>query len=129
VIHCDVVVANWEFPILVPNFGKSASWPVNFRAFARSAAWTAHCDEGLHGAIKRLPSGEMTMAKTKKSSAPTLTEIVDQLNKSLDAIEQQLGPDAPALTGDEKKRTARTRKGGERVIGYFLRLIPVSIPL
>ncbi len=63
------------------------------------------------------------MASKKMSAQETLTKIVDQLNKSLDAAEAQLGPDAPALTPDEKRRGTRTRKGGERVLQMIAELV------
>ena len=63
------------------------------------------------------------MATKKMSAQESLTKIVDALNKSLDAAESQLGPDAPALTSDAKRRIVRTRKGGERVLQQIAELV------
>jgi hypothetical protein len=63
------------------------------------------------------------MASKKMSEQESLTKTVEQLNKSLDAVESQLGPNAPALTPDAKRRRARTRKGGERVLQMIAELV------
>jgi hypothetical protein len=63
------------------------------------------------------------MASKKISAQETLSKIVDQLNKSLDAAEASLGTEAPSLTADAKRRIARTRKGGERVLQMISELV------
>jgi hypothetical protein len=63
------------------------------------------------------------MASKKMSAQETLSKIVDQLNKSLDAAETQLGTEAPSLTADAKRRIVRTRKGGERVLQQIAELV------
>ena len=56
--------------------------------------------------------------KTKKSAAAKSQAlmIAGSVTKLLDAAEKTLGGEAPALTGLEKRRVGKLRKGGDRVV-------------
>jgi len=56
------------------------------------------------------------MSKKTKNPNVGLTKFAEALSASIDKAEAMLGPDTLSLTPDEKRRTARQRKGGERVI-------------
>lgn len=61
--------------------------------------------------------GKDPMSKSNSRRAPNvaLFKFVAEMNKSLDKAEAQLGESKP-LTGTEKRRAAKFRKGGEHVI-------------
>ncbi len=63
------------------------------------------------------------MPTKKASPANTLDKTLDQLNKSLDTADAQLGSDTPSLTTAQKRRLGRSRKGGERVLQMIAELV------
>ncbi len=72
--------------------------------------------EPSRDAITRRIEGEMIMTKKTKTPNVALAKFASDLTTTFDKAEAELGPDTLSLTPDEKRRTARQRKGGERVI-------------
>jgi hypothetical protein len=82
-----------------------------------------HCDEALRRAIERRTTKEKKMPKKKAAVVDTLNQTLEQLNKSLDTADAQLGSEATSLTTAQKRRLGRSRKGGERILQMIAELV------
>ena len=66
-----------------------------------------------------------TAIATTTTSAPSastsagLTALVAELSSALDNAETRLGPEAPAITATQKKRTGKPRKGSDKVLAQL----------
>ena len=65
------------------------------------------------------PKSTTATATTVSLDASTpagLAALVAELSATLDAAESRLGPEAPAMTAVEKKRTAKPRRGSDKML-------------
>jgi hypothetical protein len=58
------------------------------------------------------------VSKSARSGA-MLEAFVAQSKSKLDDVEAKLGTEAPQLTADDKRRTAKLRKGGDRIVEHL----------
>jgi hypothetical protein len=69
-----------------------------------------------------LSSSRKQSSKSVKSN-PTLADVVTEANGHLADTEAKLGPQAPQLTADDKRRSVKFRKGAERIIPALAALL------
>jgi hypothetical protein len=71
---------------------------------------------------KIAPTSKKTVSSTRTANVGLAT-VVKELSAHLDAAEAQLGPEAPSLTGTEKRRAVKPRKGAERILAAIAPIV------
>ncbi len=68
-------------------------------------------------------TGTAPASNTTTTPSVGLASLVNELSAQLDQAEARLGPEAPSLTGTEKKRAAKARKGFEKILSAIAPIV------